>query len=93
MSANDLQNRTRDRKTGESNMTSLASRCCEMTEENPMLATIAAFGLGVGIGAIIGSQLGESSAPSRRQTAEALGRRMMDSIAQSLPEPVRRYVG
>lgn len=74
-------------------MTSLANRCCEMTEDNPMLATMAAFGLGVGIGAFIGSQLAVSSPPSRRHTAEALGRRMMDSIAQSLPEPVRRYVG
>ena|SRR5690606_22960485 len=75
---------------------SLVSRCCEYTEEslceNPMGATLAAFGVGVGLGAAIGMMLAEPASKSRRQTAEALGRRMLDSVAESLPQSVRRYV-
>lgn len=75
---------------------SLTSRCCQFTEdsirENPMAATMAAFGLGVGVGAVIGMMLAEPPARTRRQTAEMLGRRMLDSIAEALPESVRRHV-
>lgn len=75
---------------------SLASRCSQFTEEsirdNPMAATLTAFGVGVGLGAIIGVLLAEPASKSRRQTAEALGRRMLDSVAESLPASVRRYV-
>jgi hypothetical protein len=75
---------------------SLVSRCCEYTEEsfreNPMAATLTAFGIGVGLGAAIGMMIAEPASKSRRQTAEALGRRMLDSVAESLPQSVRRYV-
>jgi hypothetical protein len=94
MATQNYQNRMSQSSRESQSEPSLISRCCELTEENPMGATLAAFGVGVGLGAMIGAMLGEpaTASKSRRQTAEALGRRMLDSVADSLPESVRRYV-
>lgn len=87
---------TQDLREPQNDHPSLASRCCEFAEdsirENPMAATLTAFGLGVGLGAVVGVLLAEPPSRSRRQTAEVLGRRMLDSIAETLPDSVRRYV-
>lgn len=87
---------THDLRGPQNDHPSLVSRCCQFTEdsirENPMAATLTAFGLGVGVGAVVGVLLAEPPSRSRRQTAEMLGRRMLDSIAESLPDSVRRYV-
>jgi hypothetical protein len=92
MATQKYQNRMPQSSRESQSELSLIDRCCELTEENPMGATLAAFGVGVGLGAMIGVMLGEPSSRSRRHTAEALGRRMLDSVAESLPESVRRYV-
>lgn len=91
------QNRmTQSPKEFQNDQPSLMGRCSQFTEEslreNPMAATLTAFGVGVGLGAIIGVMLAEPASKSRRQTAEELGRRMLDSVAESLPASVRRYV-
>ncbi len=62
-------------------------------QRSPMIATLAVFGLGLGVGAIIGSLLADSAPPSRRQQAEALGRRVLDSLSDVLPDSVRRHLG
>jgi hypothetical protein len=97
MATEQFSNRMQERRISDGERMSLVSRCCQATEEsiqqNPMLMTVAAFGVGVGLGALVGCRLAEPDATSRRHAAEALGRRMLDSIAEVLPEPVRRYVG
>ncbi|MBX3440436.1 MAG: hypothetical protein KF861_23300, partial [Planctomycetaceae bacterium] len=72
---------------------SLFSQCRDVTretiEESPMLATLIAFGVGIGLGAAVGGMLVHADTGRRHWNAEALGRRVLDSIADALPDSVR----
>jgi hypothetical protein len=87
--------------TGGSGERSLASRSAEMTEQmsasvnqvvgtHPAAYVMTCFGLGVGIGIVIGHLLAESSPMNyfhHRETAtERLGRNILDAVAGVLPE-------
>jgi hypothetical protein len=97
MATQQHQNRMQDQPSGLDDPMALASHYCGVTEDlirnNPMLVTVAVFGLGVGLGTLLSSQLAEPPTTSRRHTAEVLGRRMLDSIAEVLPDSIRRHVG
>lgn len=96
MSTQHHQNRIRRSFDDPGGQTSLLSQCCMSTErairESPLLATLVAFGAGLGCGAVIGGLLADPS-ESRRRTTEALGRRVLDSLAESLPGSIRQHLG
>lgn len=61
----------------------------ECVASNPASSMLVTFGLGFGVGVLIGYALSEPSAPPSRwydlQTAEKVGRRVLDSLASTLP--------
>jgi hypothetical protein len=71
-------------------------QCQEMVtdsvRQNPMGAAMVVFGLGFGIGLALGGALGESSVSRRQQLAKSLGRRMLDSVADIMPESVQQHL-
>jgi hypothetical protein len=58
-------------------------------QRHPMSVSLAVFGVGLGIGALVGSLLAESRAARDRQLAEGLGRRMLHSLERIVPERLR----
>lgn len=97
MSAQRHENRLREHwSEGEGGMSSMLDQYCQMgseaIRENPMMATMAAFGLGLGLGAMVGSMLAETGSMSRKRTAETIGQRVLESLADALPDPVRRRI-
>jgi hypothetical protein len=61
----------------------------EMVGQNPASSVVLCFGLGLGLGMLIGASL-LSSTSSRREEAsgmaERLGRQLMDAISSAMPE-------
>jgi len=74
----------------------MASRCAEAAEsaihEYPLATTLAMFGVGLGLGVMVGSALAEPIGLRRQPTAENLGRKILDSIAEYLPASVQRQL-
>lgn len=64
----------------------------DTVRDNPMGVTLAAFGLGLGIGAIIGASLAPSPRSRHQQLATSLGTRMLESIRDVMPESVQQYI-
>lgn len=77
---------------------SLFSRCRDFTEQtveqSPIVATLAMFGIGLGIGTIIGSLLASSDTVSSqlRRIRPARRRGWLDSMAGALPESIRSHL-
>lgn len=97
MTAQRHQNRMEQHFQGQGQLdSSLLDRCCQATgdsiRENPLLATFAAFGLGLGLGAVVGGSLAEPMGMRHRHTAESLGQRVLDSITDALPNRVRQNI-
>lgn len=71
------------------------SQCMDSFEgsvrENPLGVTLAAFGLGLGIGAIIGASLAPASR-TNQQLATSLGTRVLESLRDVLPDSVQHYM-
>lgn len=71
----------------------LTSRCREMADvtvqRHPVTVSLAVFGVGLGIGAIVGSFLAESRVARDRRLAEGLGSRMLHSLERIVPERLR----
>jgi hypothetical protein len=69
---------------------SMSTRCREMTEATiqryPMGVSLAVFGVGLGLGTLVGSLLAGSCAARDRRIAEGLGRRMLHSLERIVPE-------
>jgi hypothetical protein len=85
---NTMQNR-RNRMTSSLNEAYVSSR--EMLAENPLTATLIAFGAGAAIGVLIGHMLASPREPQTTTSAmEKLGRQVCDALRTSLPESIAR---
>jgi len=60
----------------------------QLVEKHPLSTTLALFGMGLGIGVLIGCAIGGDDRRSR--TAMSLGQRMLDSIQGYVPDSLRR---
>lgn len=56
--------------------------------EHPTAATLVAFGVGLGLGAALGASMATPPRHSRMEVANRLGRRLLDSIQDALPESI-----
>jgi hypothetical protein len=62
-------------------------------EEAPITTTLLVFGVGLGLGALIGSMIAEASAPQTRVSqAEAVGRSILDSFSSAVPSSIRKHM-
>jgi len=65
----------------------------ETFQEYPIAATFGMFALGLGIGTAIGALMAKPMGFVHERTqAENLGRRVLDSIAEYMPESVQRHL-
>ena len=67
----------------------------ECISEYPLASTLAAFGVGLGVGLLIGTALGGESHSRPRhwydlQSAEDFGRRVLDVVSNALPDSIAR---
>lgn len=73
----------------------VTARCRDFTrgmiDDHPLAMTLGAFGLGLGLGAMIGGLLGDQRSSHSRH-AEALGHRVLRSVKEMLPDRVSSYV-
>jgi len=74
----------------------MVSRCAAAAEsavqEYPLAMTLAVFGVGLGLGVVVGSAFAEPMGMRRQPTAENLGRKILDSIAEYLPASVQKQL-
>lgn len=74
----------------------MMGRCLEATEsaikEYPLGMTLAVFAAGLGFGVLIGNAIAEPIGIRRQPTAENLGRKILDSIAEYLPASVQKQL-
>jgi hypothetical protein len=66
----------------------------EMVGEHPVSATLIAFGIGLGIGVLIGTSLAEPAHRDRTmaEKAEQIGREMVDAMMRVLPESMAKHM-
>jgi len=76
----------------ESPMASCAAAAESAIKEHPLAMTLALFGVGLGLGVVVGSALAEPMGLRRQPTAENLGRKILDSIAEYLPASVQKQL-
>ncbi len=75
----------RQEPTDNEHLPPILDRCRETAEramqENPMIATLAVYGVGLGVGTLIGSILADSGRPASRQFSESVGRRVLSALS------------
>jgi hypothetical protein len=90
------KNRIQEHFEGEATETPMASRCaaaCESAiKDHPLAMTLAMFGVGMGLGVVVGSALAEPMGIRKQPVAENLGRKILDSIAEYLPASVQKQL-
>ena len=64
----------------------------DTVRENPAAVTLAAFGLGLGIGAVVGTMLAPAPSSRHQHLAASLGTRMLDSLKDVMPESFQQYM-
>ncbi len=64
----------------------------DSVRENPLAATMIVFGVGLGIGAMIGTLLVDSGEHRRRHLAHSLGQRMLNSVAEYMPDQLQQHL-
>ena len=69
----------------------------ECISEYPMASTLSAFGIGLGVGLLVGMALGGESRPKPRHwydlnSAEEYGRRILDAVTSALPESLAKRI-
>jgi len=70
-----------------------ASAPTEFVQEYPVSTTLVAFGIGLGLGVVIGHSLTDSMSPkAARSSMESFGRQVCDALRSSLPESVSRHL-
>ena len=89
-------NRIQEHLEGDASEMPMGSRCaaaCESAiKDHPLAMTLAVFGLGAGLGVVIGSALAEPMGIRKQPVAENLGRKILDSIAEYLPASVQKQL-
>lgn len=93
-----FQSRLREQQRSDARRSeSMTNTCRQMTErfvdEYPLAATLGIFGLGLGIGTLVGSVLAEPGRRRSHHAAETLGRRVLDSLSDIMPDAVHRRLG
>lgn len=77
---------------------SLVTRCRHFTEQtveqSPVVAALAVFGIGLGLGTIIGSMLASSDTVSAqlRRMSPARRRSWLEAMTGALPESIRSHL-
>ena len=67
----------------------------ETVQQFPFSSVLTAFGIGLGLGVVLGCALAEPQRPSHwydNLSAERFGRSMLDSLSNVLPEKFARHV-
>lgn len=69
----------------------------ECVAEYPLASTLTAFGIGLGVGILIGATLAGESRPQPRHwydlsSAEEFGQRIVDAVAGALPESIAKRI-
>jgi len=89
-------NRVQDHFEGDASETPMASRCaaaCESAiKDHPLAMTLAVFGVGMGLGVVLGSALAEPMGLRKQPVAENLGRKILESISEYLPASVAKQL-
>jgi len=104
---NSTQNRTQGTRRGQggnggqgasSTFEEWTSAPTEFVQEYPASSILVAFGIGLGLGVIVGHTLSDSmttTGSSRRnveRSMESLGRQVCEALRSSLPESVSRHL-
>ncbi|REJ81567.1 MAG: hypothetical protein DWQ34_26985 [Planctomycetota bacterium] len=73
----------------------ILARGCEFSrqlmDEHPLATTLGVFGIGLGVGTIVGSLLADQRF-GRSSRAEALGDRVLSAVRDALPDQMRSYL-
>lgn len=77
---------------GESALARCTAAAEQSVDEYPLTWTLGAFAVGIGLGAMIGASLARPLGMRREVAAERLGRRVLDSIYDLLPDSVQRHI-
>lgn len=76
----------------QSQVSEFASRmtdtCLESVREHPTASALVAFGVGLGVGAVLGASMATPPRHSRIEIANRLGRRLLDSLQEALPDAI-----
>jgi hypothetical protein len=62
----------------------------ELVSEYPVSSVLLVFGVGLGVGFVLGQALCESFVPPPETTAQRWGRQMYDTFSHMVPEAVSR---
>jgi hypothetical protein len=69
-----------------------------MVDQHPMSTALVVFGIGLGVGVVLGSLISATAAPPpsfgqrAELAAEKLGRQMMDAFSGILPRSIAKHV-
>lgn len=87
------QGQGQQRGEGESMTGKSCAAASQTFQEYPIAATFGMFALGLGIGTAIGAMMAKPMGfVHERSQAENIGRRILDSIADYMPESVQRRI-
>jgi hypothetical protein len=73
---------------------SLAASSMELVEEYPISSTLLAFGVGLGVGVLVGQTIAGafSSEPEPSSRLDSLSQQVCDAVRKSVPEAISRYL-
>jgi len=73
---------------------SFAISSMELVEEYPISSTVLAFGVGLGIGVLVGQTIAGAlrSEPDPSSRLESLSQQVCDAVRKSVPEAISRYL-
>jgi hypothetical protein len=73
---------------------SLAASSMELVEEYPISSTLLAFGVGLGVGVLVGQTIAGAfrSEPEPSSRLDSLSQQVCDAVRKSVPEAIGRYL-
>jgi hypothetical protein len=73
---------------------SFAASSMELVEDYPISSTLLAFGVGVGVGVLVGQTIAGafSSEPEHSSRLDSLTQQVCDTVRKSVPEAIGRYL-
>jgi hypothetical protein len=73
---------------------SFATSSIELVEEYPISSTVLAFGVGLGIGVLVGQTIAGAlrSEPDPSSGLESLSQQVCDAVRKSVPEAISRHL-